>query len=129
MQQPALARAVPITVGVVVVIAGALQFSAWKAHHLARCLEAPGRGRPLPADVSTACHHGLRLGLQCSYCCAGLMAILLVTGVLDLRAMSVVAAAITVERLAPTGERAARAVGAVVVGAGVVLIARAGRLG
>src|SRR5881392_2418489 len=47
MQQPALARAVPIAVGVVVLIAGALQFSAWKAHHLARCREAPGRGRAL----------------------------------------------------------------------------------
>src|SRR5262245_34640901 len=31
MQQPALARAVPIAVGAVVLIAGALQFSAWKA--------------------------------------------------------------------------------------------------
>jgi hypothetical protein len=36
MQQPALARAVPIGVGVVVLIAGALQFSAWKARQLAR---------------------------------------------------------------------------------------------
>ena len=34
MQQPALARAVPIAVGVVVLLAGALQFSAWKARHL-----------------------------------------------------------------------------------------------
>src|SRR5262249_20154444 len=35
MQQAALARAVPIAVGMVVLIAGALQFTAWKAHHLA----------------------------------------------------------------------------------------------
>src|SRR6059036_2476782 len=35
MQRPALARAVPIAVGVVVLIADALQFSAWKARHLA----------------------------------------------------------------------------------------------
>ena len=48
MQQPALARAVPIAVGVVVLIAGALQFTAWKAHHLACCREAPGRDRTLP---------------------------------------------------------------------------------
>ena len=41
MQLPALARAVPITVGVVVLITGALQFTAWKAHHLACCREAP----------------------------------------------------------------------------------------
>src|SRR5213595_3522704 len=42
MQQPALARAVPIAVGVVVLMAGSLQLTAWKAHHLAYCREAPG---------------------------------------------------------------------------------------
>ena len=57
------------------------------------------------------------------------MAILLVIGVMDLRAMAVVAATITVERLAPAGERAARVTGAVVVGAGLLLIARAVGLG
>jgi predicted metal-binding membrane protein len=130
MQQPALASAVPIAAGVVVLIAGALQFSAWKARHLACCREArPGRGRTLPADAGTAWRHGLRLGLHCSQCCAGLMAILLVIGILDLRAMAVVTAAITVERLAPAGERLARTIGAVVVGAGVFLIARAAGLG
>jgi predicted metal-binding membrane protein len=129
MQQPALARAVPIAVGVVVLIAGALQFTAWKARHLACCREAPGRGRTLPADAGTAWRHGLRLGLHCSHCCAGLIAILLVIGVMDLRAMAVVAAAITTERLAPAGERVARAIGAVVVGAGLFLIARAAGLG
>jgi predicted metal-binding membrane protein len=93
------ARAVPIAVGGVVLIAGA----AWR--------------------------HGLRHGLHCSRCCAGLMVILLVIGVMDLRAMAVVAAAITVERLAPAGERVARITGAVVVGAGLFLIARAAGLG
>ena len=129
MQLPALARAVPIAVGTVVLIAGALQFSAWKARHLACCREAPGRGRTLPADAGTAWRHGLRLGLHCSQCCAGLIVILLVLGVMDLRVMAVVAAAITVERLAPVGEHVARAIGAVVIGAGFFLIARATGLG
>ena len=66
MQQPALARAVPIAVGVVVLIAGALQFTAWKARHLACCRESPAHGRALPADAGTAWRHGLRLGLHCS---------------------------------------------------------------
>jgi len=43
--------------------------------------------------------------------------------------MAVVAAAIAVERLAPGGERVARAIGAVVVGAGLILIARAAGFG
>jgi predicted metal-binding membrane protein len=129
MQEPALSRAVPIAVGGVVLIAGALQFTAWKARHLVCCREAPGRGRTLPAHAPSAWRLGLRLGLHCTQCCAGLMAILLVIGVMDLRAMAVVAAAITVERLAPAGERIARAIGAVVVGAGLFLIARAAGLG
>jgi predicted metal-binding membrane protein len=122
MQLPALARTVPIAVGVVVLIAGAFQFTARKAHHLASCREAPEIGFTLPVDAGTAWQHGLRLGLHCSHCCVGLMAILLVIGVMDLRAMAVVAAAITVERLAPAGERVARAIGAVVVGAGLFLL-------
>src|SRR3982075_193988 len=109
MQLPALARAVPIAVGVVVLIAGVLQFTASKAHHLACCRDAPRRGRPLPADAGTAWRHGLHLGLHCSHCCFGLMAILLVIGVMDLRVMAVVAAAIPVERLAPAGGGASAA--------------------
>jgi predicted metal-binding membrane protein len=128
MQRPALARAVPIVVGVVVLIAGALQFTAWKAHHLACCREAPKCGGRLPADGGTAWRHGLRLGFHCSYCCAGLTTILLAMGVMNLRAMAVVTAAITVERLAPAGERVARVIGVVGLGAGVFLIARAAGL-
>ena len=129
MEQPALARAVPMTVGVVVLVAGALQFTRWKAHHLVCCRNLSGCGRTLPPDARTAWRHGLRLGLHCSYCSAGFLAILLVTGVMDLRAMAVVAMATTVERLAPAGERVARAVGAIAVGAGLLLIARAAGLG
>ena len=123
MERPALARAVPSAVGVIVLIAGVLQFTAWKARQLACCREAPGRA--FAPDVGTAWRHGLRLGLDCSRCCGGLMTILLVIGVMDLPAMAVVAAAITAERLAPAGERVARVIGAVVVFAGLFLITRA----
>jgi predicted metal-binding membrane protein len=125
MRMPALARAVPYAVGAVVLIAGALQFTEWKARHLACCREAPECGRTLPAHPGTAWRHGVRLGLHCSYCCASLTAILLVIGVMDLRVMAVVTAAITIERLAPAGERVARVIGGIVIGAGGVLLARA----
>jgi predicted metal-binding membrane protein len=124
-----LARAAPVASAAVVLAAGALQFSRWKARHLACCREAPGRGRSLPGDAATAWRHGLRLGLHCSACCAGPMAILLVVGVMDLRAMAAVTAAITVERLAPSAERAARGIGVLVAGAGLMMIARAAGLG
>jgi len=128
MRTPLLSRAVPIAAAVVVLIAGALQFTAWKARHLACCRMMPARRDPLAADAGTAWWHGLRLGVHCCYCCAGLMTILLVTGVMDLRAMALVTAAITIERFAPAGERAARAIGAAAVGAGIILIARAAGL-
>jgi predicted metal-binding membrane protein len=129
MQQPALAGAVPIEVGVIVLIAGGLQFTRWKARQLACCRELAGCACTLPADANGAWRYGLRLGLRCSYCCTGLTAILLVTGVMDLRVMSIVAVATTVERLAPSGERVARAIGVVAVGAGLILITGAAGLG
>jgi predicted metal-binding membrane protein len=126
MQRPSLARAVPIVIAVVVLFAGALQFTSWKARHLRCCRESPGR--TLPASTGAAWRHGLRLGLHCIYCCADLTAILLVTGVMDLRVMAVVTAAITVERRSPAGERVARGIGVVVIGAGLLLIGRAAGL-
>ena len=128
MAEPALARMVPVAVGVVVLLAGAFQFTGWKARHLAWCREAPACGPAMRAGAGGAWRHGLRLGLHCSYCCAGLMAILLVIGVMDLRVMAVVAAAITVERLAPAGAQIARATGVITVAAGLFLIARAAGL-
>jgi predicted metal-binding membrane protein len=122
-------RTVSTAVGMVVLITGAFQFTARKAHHLACCRAAPGCGHTLPADAGAAWRHGLRLGLHCGYCCAGLTSILLVVGIMDLRTMAVVTAATTVERLAPAGERVARAIGAVAVGAGLLLIARAAGFG
>ena len=83
----------------------------------ARCSSPPAR-RP----------GGWTMSMACSYCCAGLTAILLVIGVMDLRAMAVVTAAITVERFAPAPERVARVIGGGVVGAGLFVIAKAAGL-
>jgi predicted metal-binding membrane protein len=128
MREPTVSRAVPLAIGLVVLVAGLLQFTGWKSRCLACCREAPGRGSSLPADVGTAWRHGLRLGLHCSRCCAGLMTILLVIGVMDLRAMGIVAAAITLERVLPAGHWVSREIGGVVVAAGLFLIARAAGL-
>lgn len=125
MQRATLARAVPVVAAVVVLIAGAFQFTRWKACHLACCRELSGRGCTLQADAGTSWRYGLHLGLHCCYCCAGLMTILLVMGVMDLRTMAAVTVAITAERLAPAGERVVRVIGAVVIGTGFILIARA----
>ena len=116
----------PIPAGLVVLAAGLFQFTRWKARRLACCRKPV---LPLSADAGMAWRHGLRLGLDCVICCANLTAILLVMGVMDLAAMIFVTAAITLERLAPAGEKAAQATGVVIVGTGLLLIARAIGLG
>jgi predicted metal-binding membrane protein len=129
MQQPLVSRLVPIAAGVAVVIAGALQFTPWKARHLSCCRVSPGAAVALSRGVSNARRHGMRLGVHCTSCCAGMMLILLVLGVMNLGVMAVVAAAITIERLAPEGERVARAVGVATIAAGLFLSIQAARLG
>jgi len=125
MRQPAISRGVPLAIGVVILIAGALQFTAWKGRQLACCRDESTRCIALPASAESALRHGVKLGLQCGPCCANLMVILLAAGVMNLGAMAVVTAAITVERLAPAGEQSARAIGVIVVGAALLLITRA----
>lgn len=127
MQMPAVSHAIPVSLGVIVLLAGVLQFTTWKGHHLACCRKAPGPGpgSVAPAGLGTAWQQGVRHGLHCSQSCAGLTAILLVMGVMNPGAMAGITAAITAERLAPAGQRVAHAIGALSVGAGLLLTARA----
>jgi predicted metal-binding membrane protein len=123
MRVPAVSRAMPIATGVVMLIAGILQFTAWKKRRLECCRAAPGR--VLMASAGTAWRHGLQLGLRCVRCCASLTAVLLAIGVMDLRAMAGVTALIAAERLAPAGERVARGIGVVVAVCGLIQVAKA----
>jgi predicted metal-binding membrane protein len=118
MREATIAHAVPFVAGAIVLAAGLLQLTKWKARGLACCRQT-GRA---PA---TAWSHGIQLGLRCAKSCGNLMALLLVLGVMDLRAMAVVTAAITFERVLPSGERVARVTGSLVAAAGVFLLAQA----
>ncbi|HVH34708.1 MAG TPA: DUF2182 domain-containing protein [Tahibacter sp.] len=121
MQSPALARNAPAAAAIVIVLAGLLQFSAWKRRRLA-CCRATEIPRPYRhADVMTAWRYGGRLGLHCLGGCAGFTAALLAVGVMDWRAMLLATVAITAERWLPDGEYVARVIGAVliVVGGGL----------
>ena len=124
MRSPAAARLAPLATGAVLLAAGCVQLTAWKARQLRLCRAAPCRPS-VSAGVGSAWKHGLRLGARCAACCAGLMTVLLVLGVMDLRVMAAVAAAITAERWAPRPERAARFAGALALAAGVFVSARA----
>jgi predicted metal-binding membrane protein len=54
MRQPSLAKAVPAATGVAVIVAGLLQFTAWKMRQLACCREMSERGRSWAPDVFAA---------------------------------------------------------------------------
>ena len=125
MRSYELARAVPIAVGVVVLLAGAFQFTSWKTHYLACCREASDDGLRLAANAATSWRHGIRLGVRCVFACANLTMVLLAAGVMDLRTMGIVTIAITAERLAPADDNVTRTAGWLFAGAGLILIARA----
>ncbi len=118
MRWSALARAVPMAAAVVLLLAGCLQLTAWKARLLGRCRDASVCG-------PSGWRHGFRLGVNCILCCTSFMTILLVTGVMNLAAMAVVAIAITIERLAPRPAHVARAFGVVMITSGTFALALA----
>jgi predicted metal-binding membrane protein len=124
MRSDALARAVPLATGAVLVLAGCLQLTPWKTRALACCRAACACAPPLAASPAGAWRHGVHLGRHCATCCTGFMAALLVGGVMDPGVMMLVAAAITAERLVPTPGPVARATGVLLVSAGTLVIAR-----
>lgn len=125
MASPGLSHAAPFASGLIVLMAGALQVTTWKLRQLDRCRDASERQGKRIGNVSAAWSHGLHIGLQCCLSCAGPMVILIALGVMDLRVMAVVTAAITAERLAPDCVPIARATGVAAIGTGFFLITRA----
>ena len=123
MQWAMLANAVPTALGLVVLLAGASQFSLWKSRQLACIAHTAASVAACAGHAGRAWRHGMRLGLHCCQSCAGLTAVLLVMGVMDWRAMAMVTVAITAERLAPAGLRIAQVIGAVLMGAGLFMLA------
>jgi predicted metal-binding membrane protein len=122
---PAAAHGAPLAAGTVTMIAGTLQFTAWKSQQLACCRGSASHDRDVASDAGSAWRYGLRRGLHCGCCCAGLTMILLALGLMDLRIMALVMLAITAERLAPSGAAVARISGVIAVTAGIILVVRA----
>ena len=130
MRWPWLARGVPVGIALVLFLAGCLQLTAWKMVRLRRCredsachTEASSPSSSGRRGIVAAWRHGLRFGAHCSLCCSGFMAVLLAAGVMDLRVMAAVAAAITAERLSPRPVTTARFIGAVMIAGGALGIA------
>ena len=87
---------------VVLILAGMVQVSEWKARHLAHWRRMEPAGDLTGPTIPGAFNHGLRNGLQCSVSCGNLMLALLCVGMMNVVAMVVVTITIAAERLAPT---------------------------
>lgn len=126
MHTPTMARAMSLAGAGIVLIAGLLQLTRWKAHRLACFSDAVACDGAPAANSGAAWRHGLRLGVRCVQACAGLMAVAFTMGIMDVRVMALAAAAIAAERLAPSGDRVARGIGVAVIALGLMLLARGG---
>jgi len=119
---PAVARLAPLATGAALLVAGAVQLSTWKARQLTLCRACVAP--PTPA-APAALLHGVRFGVNCSLCCLGLMVVLLVGGMMNSAVVAAVAVAVALERLGPRPALLARAIGAVVMATGALVLVRA----
>ncbi|MCD0502473.1 DUF2182 domain-containing protein [Bordetella petrii] len=121
-QWPAMEPAIPMAPACVTLAAGALQFSRWKARHLAHCL-VPHASLP-SGPGRRAWRRGAHLGRHCACACAGPTAIMLAQG-MSLPVMAALTLAIAAERLPRTGSCSARLAGLAMMAGGLYLLARA----
>lgn len=122
---PSIARAAPLSAGLVVMAAGVFQCTSWKAKRLQSC-HSIRACHVVPTDnASAALRTGMRFAVQCVSCCSNWMAVLLATGVMDREATLIVSAAIAIERAAASRVPLVRLVGMTSIAAGAALIAHA----
>jgi predicted metal-binding membrane protein len=124
MRSPTLQSFIPLAIGIVLLLAGAVQLTSWKIRRLTRCRNTPICAQSRSSS-RTAWRHGLHLGVDCSLCCAGFMIVLIVADLMSLTYMAVATAAITAERFASRPKRMAGMIGVVIIACGVLAIARA----
>jgi predicted metal-binding membrane protein len=109
---PTMVSTSPILGGLLLITAGAFQWSALKHACLSKCrtplsfLLTEWRDGHAGALVM-----GLRHGIFCAGCCWALMALLFVGGVMNLLWVSAIAAFVLVEKIAPRGLRIERGAG------------------
>ena len=113
----------PIVAGLILIFAGAYQWSRWKGSFLEHCrsplafLQQGWRG-----DAAGAFRLGLDHGVQCVGCCGGLMLILLAVGLMNLGWMVVLAAVFFAEKVVPHGPLAGRLAGVALFITGVAML-------
>jgi predicted metal-binding membrane protein len=122
---PAMRVTSPVITGVLLIAAGVFQWTPFKRSCLLRCRS------PLSFLMSRwregrwgALLMGLEHGSYCVGCCWILMALLFVTGVMNLFWVAVIAAFVLTEKLFPHGELIGRVIGLVLVTMGMISVVR-----
>jgi len=122
---PMMVSTSPLAGGAILIAAGVFQWTPLKHACLRHCRSPLGflmsewREGGVGAFVM-----GLRHGTYCVGCCWLLMAVLFVTGVMNLLWVAVIAAFVLIEKLAPSGEWAARTAGILLAGYGLWMISQ-----
>ncbi|ODR81828.1 metal-binding protein [Haladaptatus sp. W1] len=106
-------------------VLSAYQLSPFKHHHLKHCRRPSSVFEGDVSGIRDALRSGWRLSVDSVGCCWALMALMVVVGSMNLLWMVAVTVLISVEILAPDGERLARGIGALsgVAGVGLVVFA------
>jgi predicted metal-binding membrane protein len=123
---PMMSLSPGLLAGGLLIAAGLYQLTPLKAACLAHC-RAPASflAAHWHKGVSGAWRMGLTHGLYCLGCCAVLMALLFVGGVMNLIWIAGLTLLVAAEKLAPHGAAAAKAAGAILIAGGAALIAAA----
>jgi predicted metal-binding membrane protein len=120
-----LSRMTPALSGMTLIICGIIQLTTWKIAALQRC-RAPDCGTLQNGGApGSGWRYGFKQGMFCCICCAAPMLALLVLGVMNLAAMTMIAVVITTEKLLPYPERTVRVFGIIALLAGTFTLARA----
>jgi len=117
---PMIVSMSPVLSAALLLIAGIFQFTPLKHACLRACRSPLGFLMTDWRDgLWGAARMGVRHGLFCLGCCWALMALLFVGGAMNLMWIAALTLLVALEKLAPKGDVIAKALGAVMIGAGV----------
>lgn len=120
---PAMASASPLLAGGLLVAAGLYQWMPFKGACLSQCRSPLGFfSAEWREGARGALRMGMRHGTYCVGCCWLLMALLFVSGVMNVLWVAAIAGFVLVEKLVLAGERIGRMVGVMLVGWGLWVV-------
>jgi len=113
--------------GILLVVAGAVQFTPLKEVCLRHCRTPMGFLLTEWRDGATgALHMGFKHGVFCLGCCWALMSLLFVAGVMNLAWVAALTAAVVIEKLHPAGLKIGKFLGGILILTGLIQIATLG---